>query len=184
MSNKTKAIIGVGVVAIIAIALIVIFVGGSNGTKLTLDNYDDYLKVDASTNRNEAIKSKLSFSLLGDEYSTKIFSDAFTANGYVQATTSNFNFNDVKLTFRVHGTTVMKEKYPPYGVTGDLKSFDFDFTFTVELDIAGNGSGSSTCNLPTNMVTDGRVCTSMHSTTPSPYITIELIGITGTVTPA
>lgn len=105
MNNKTKALIGIGAVAIVAIALIVIFVGGSNGTKLTLSNYSDFLDIDPQI----ALTTKLEiegYSAWLGHYSgryphiTTDFYSKLEPRMYSENLAPNYSYSDVNVTIR------------------------------------------------------------------------------------
>ena len=153
----------------------------SNEIKLTLANYKDYLSLKYWTGFEDEWEHRSVMKLTGGEY-TKYFYSTIYGYGKAEATTTNFNFNNVKIVLRVKGSTIAMTKLPPWGLTGDEVTVPFDFQVTIETNIAGNGEGEMRFTLPNNLATDNR-CGTGTGRTPSAWCTIEIIEIQGTVTP-
>ncbi len=138
--------------------------------ELTLDNYSKYLKLDMTcfgSGKAYSLSDGASYAGMPLYYST------ISAHIKCSALSSNFNYNDIKITVHVSGT------YTAYEFTSskekDTIKDGYDKEFVIDLDIAGNYDKKSiVAEMP-----DGYV-------TPSQQIgnSIAVVAISGTVTPA
>ena len=132
-----------------------------NKTKLTLDNFDKYLKInyvcegtgDSVTDRNSIVcfpEILIGFSVAG--------------------ASPNFNYNDIVIEIEFSGTYGAFEKYlyNPEPVNNT-----FNITITVETDIAGNGEYFETIKLTEGLYTRNTLISYNMS-----------INVSGNVTPA
>ena len=160
---------------------------GCSGTNLTLDNYDDYLKVRAYCGgANEIAKSIW----LGEYYNGyRLLHDKFcTALGgslYVESFSPNFIYNDVTITVRFTGTAYILPENS--GDLPTLKEHPFTFTETFELTTGGTVKAKDATeevqlDLPSGymMIRDPWD----HFDDEGPDYTWEIIAISGTVSKA
>lgn len=147
-----------------AISLIIVFVlclglcaCNDNSTKLTLDNYDDYLNISAYVYGTQEVETDKNYWFGAYYKGNKFVEDNFYSGYYGGLSTKvvapNYNFHNVTVKIRFTGKVLtVLENSDPYNPTTRYHSIDFEETF--ELNIGGTvkkGVGS-TIKLPQNML--------------------------------
>lgn len=170
MNKNTTVVICVAIVAVLIGVAIFVFGTGtakSNGIELTLDNYKQYLKIDSSYIRE--VEKTVSVGYYGNILRCN------QLNGVVKVTggSTNFNYNNVKITVRfsgAYGTTTLAS------VSGDPDKGTYtNFNEIVELTL--NISGDGHIETPIVVAPSGKaIVQNIGSGT--------IIAISGTVTPA
>ena len=161
--------------------------GGNGGTELTVDNYSKYLEISSyfidSDKADGIIVSALNY---GEGLQTK---NGYVSHVYnimdivasVSGLSQNFNYNDIKITCKLTGTYGTYESEPAgtmhelnyiYGFSG---SGTFSKEIVIECDISGNGyTSEEVINLSNRLYTSKEAID----------YTLEVVSISGTVTPA
>lgn len=148
MNNKTKGIIGIGIAAIVIIALIVIFTGGSNGTKLTLSNYDDYLDINPGVSLGEEVKGKqawLGHYNSGYPHITKNFFSTLKPTMYSKNLAPNYSYSDVRVTvkYTVKAYVLPENWNNDTDILAPLTPVTFEFERTFSLTAGGTPKDTS-----------------------------------------
>ena len=155
--------------------------GAKKETQLTLDNYKDYLTIEAvgttSTSYDDSVDVPGLYLNNGDYC---IGGAKFTKLAYyasVEGASSNFNYNNVVIKIRVFGTYegLKNAKGFPFVDYQDAGSFPFDHIFEVRTNIAGIGESTWEYEeIPDNMCTESSLVNDEY----------EIVEISGTVSPA
>ena len=149
--SKLKIIIPIAV-AIVVVAVVGIIVLSSN-KKITLtnDNYEQYLKVISSVNKDSKYTVYLGINYFNNsnQVSTEEEYKKVTMSGSAKGLSSNYIYEDVEITIHFYGTLPLRElkskgvynsKYatipPTFGETGE--SVTIDKTITIKCDSSGN----------------------------------------------
>ncbi len=152
--------------------------------KLTADNYEKYINVSKTcyaTGKYECVDSK------GKAGAIR-WCDEIYAYATLEGKSQNFNYNDIKIVYKVVGQYERFSKHPSDLIKsldlsrGQLQltdhtmvTEDFEFEFELETDIVGKGTGNYTYKIPGGYRTDG---------SDLKRYTFEVVSISGTVTPA
>lgn len=119
----------------------------SNEIELTLDNYDDYLKINIALNHPNDVKPKCKkfIGANGSIYTDGSFSSYLALDVRVEGVSSNFLYSDIVIVVRANGKHLVCDTSS--GLNGfsayDTNWHAVTFTHTVKcnLDIAGSGKG-------------------------------------------
>ena len=157
---------------------------GGKGTKLTLDNYDDYLKIrpyivlphDIACNSAHSFTAIDGAGCMVEDYSSYI-----CIGVKVEGISENFSYSDITLEVKATGRYMAVD---PNNTSTSLKTVTLTQTLSqyieCKLDISGNGTGKSTgkASVPNGLVIPYH---SFHSSTDFSF---EIVKISGTVSPA
>lgn len=154
--------------------------------KLTADNYEKYIK---SNGENCYPKGEYEcVDVSGKKASLKLC-DIVYASVTLNGLSTNFNYNDVKIVYKVTGCYERFTKKPEqlieyvdlangYIKYSDLATVEenFEFEVVVETDISGNGTGTFDYKIPNGYRVNGKDALKEYN--------IEVVSVSGTVTPA
>lgn len=159
---------------------------GGKGIKLTLDNYDDYLKIrpyivlphNIPCNRSISFTAMDGLGCLVLNYSSYI-----CIGVEVKGISGNFSYSDITLEVKATGKIIavdMNETAKYYAHTSVCLDETFTQRIKCKLDISGNGTGESTerARVPNGLVIP------YHYSHSSTNFSLEIVKISGTVTPA
>lgn len=148
---KKNTIIILLIIAVIVLGVIAYLVFGatkSNEIELTLDNYDDYLKINIQLNHPKDTKLKTSKfeGANGSIYPDGQFSSYLALDVKVEGVSSNFLYSDIVLVVRANGKhLVCDSKQEINGLDWYYKTSWQTIAFThkvkCNLDITGTGKG-------------------------------------------
>lgn len=183
-----------GVAIAIVLVVVAFLVIGNKGTKLTVDNYTDYLNISATILPTEHKETKKHY-WLGAYGSSgyKLVETRFNT-GYVgrltpEVVAPNYNFNNVKVTIHFTGKvlTMLENSDPDNPITA---WHNIDFVETFELSVGGTVKGDKYGNgsfvaLPQNMLILSDLNAYWYDYRYNiKEIKWEIVEISGTVSPA
>ena len=153
-----------------------------NAIEITAENFDKYFNTSYYCNCSDIFDGKAvgvsgvfgqyGFDL-GTGTSTLYFYKGIdTISVYVEGASSNYNYNDIVVTFKCSGTYKEIVGISSSSKIGDAK--DFSVELTVECNIAGEGAANTEYTLPADHYT--------HSDLIDAHW--EIVSVSGTVTPA
>ncbi len=157
---------------------------GDKKIKLTLDNYDDYLKIrpyivlphDIACNRALSFTAMDGAGCMVEDYSSYI-----CLGVKVEGISENFSYSDITLEVKATGEFIAVDKNETkLGHTSVYLNETFTQHIKCKLDISGNGTGKSTekASVPNGLVIPYHFA---HSSTDFSF---EIVKISGTVSPA
>ena len=153
------------------------------GVELTLDNYTNYLNIDASWYRSiqDEHQYTTQFHEVVGEYATKDFVRAMCAKVEVTGASTNFNYNSIKIVgeYQVSGLAWMAINN---SISKDVQGFEVVIPIEIMLNIAGDGSAYAEFVLPDNLVITSHG--SLYDTDEEINDEFKIIEISGTVSPA
>ena len=156
----------------------------SNEIELTLDNYDDYLKISAYTvlpHDSKPDNARYFDAMDGVGCAVTDYSSYMSLGVSVKGLSTNFLYSDITLEVRATGKFIAVDKNNVYNSTHTSVYFNETFSQYIEckLDVSGNGNGQSTgkFSVPGDLVIPYM---SFHPSTDFSY---EIVKISGTVTP-
>ncbi len=147
---------------------------GGEGTELTLDNYGQYLNVEAHAGTSGDSITNLyprPHQSPEEEPVHLTLHNAIGAQATVSGTSTNFNYNDVVVKVKV--TATYSTPRNGYGdTTWSIDEEPLEFVLEVKTDISGTGKETTTKSISTYKACSVESCK------------FEVLEITGTVTPA
>ena len=157
----------------------------SNEIELTLDNYDDYLKISAYTILSHDSKpntARYFDAMDGVGCAVTDYSSYMSLGVSVKGLSANFLYSDITLEVRATGKFIAVDKNNAYNSTHTSVYFNETFSQYIEckLDVSGNGNGQSTGKFSV----PGDLVIPYHSFYPSTDFSFEIVKISGTVSPA
>lgn len=150
--------------------------GKSKDIELTLDNYDDYLKIEVNSYAYGDMYGVSEGVKVSDTTYALMFYGDINGNAYVKGASTNFNYNDVKIKVKL---------------SGEYESYKFDTYMLGSFAESENGTYEMIFELDTNISGDSEQF-NVEYALPDGYVThnhllyntnVEVIEISGTVTP-
>jgi len=126
------------IVSLLLLTLSFVLFGCSNGEKLTVDNYEDYLEIEVIYNET-----------LHPGSSTKYKSiKGISGRVNVEGVSSNINYKDCEIVVSINGSyTFSDDAYEPFKNFGIFfKDKPYTIEVPVKLNVAGNGSAEFNCD--------------------------------------
>ena len=175
---------------ILALVMCLSMCACAGGTKtkeieLTLDNYDDYLKIwpyislphDIARSNTRYFDAMDGTGCIVMDYSSYI-----CIGVSVKGISDNFSYSDITLEVKATGRYIAVDQNQAYNSchTTVYQNQTFSQYIECKLDIAGDGTGISTGKVRV----PGGLVIPYHSAHPSTDFTFEIVKISGTVTPA
>ena len=163
---------------------------GGNGTKLTLDNYDDYLNISAYVYGTQEVETDNDYWLGATYKGGKLVENDFYS-GYAgglstKVVAPNYNFHNVPVTIRFTGKVlIVMENSDPDNPTTMYHNIDFEDTF--ELNVGGTvkDNKATIIDLPQNMlILDFGIPDGNYNYKYDIQDNWEIVEISGTVSPA
>ena len=164
---------------------------GSKSTKLTTENYSNYMNVNAGVGytSNQIKGEPIWFGVYANSGSKQVstkFATEVRGSFSTSDVVSNFNYQDVTFTVKFTGSVSIVDKDSGTDEVATVSQFPFEFLGTFDLMLNGEVKDSNnvyTLPLPDNMVAVSDTYNVPYDICQIDY-TWEIVEITGTVMPA